>query len=163
MAGNSSRNKGANAEREIVRLLQPIVDKIYVAYDMQEIPLLERNTLQCNKGGSDIAGLEWMALEIKRHESLSLELWWEQCLSQSKRGQTPILLYRQNGRKWRCQTHGALLFGNDISSGHSIIRVDLNIDDFLAWFENKVETMLLIKSKQQGAEVRRWPPAPPKD
>jgi hypothetical protein len=163
MAGNQSRNKGANAEREIVRMLQPIVDKIYKVYDMEEIPLLERNTLQCNKGGSDIAGLEWMALEIKRQETLDLDKWWEQSRAATKKGQTTILLYRQNGRKWRCQTHGALIYGNDIASGHSIIRVDFNIEDFLDWFANKVETMLLIKSKQQGIEIKRWPPAPPKD
>ena len=163
MAGNKSRNKGITGEREVIRLLQPIVDKIYVAYDMEEIPLLERNTLQCNKGGSDVAGLDWMALEIKRHESLSLDIWWEQCRLQCKKSQTPILLYRQNGKKWRAQTHATLLFGNDISSGFRITRVDFSIDDFIDWFENKVETMLVIKLKQQGLEVNRWPPAPPKD
>lgn len=170
MTGNAGRNKGMNGEREIVRMLQPHVDTIYSKYGILEIPLLERNTLQCNQGGSDIAGLDWMALEIKRQEIVHLEKWWEQTTQQCKTHQVPVLLYRQNRGKWRCQLHGALLsnfaFAHNlhidaIQQNIVITKVDISIESFIDWFVNKVEYELLLKLKQQNLNFKSWPPMAP--
>ena len=77
MSGGFSREKGKRAEREVVKLLQPVVTKVYQEAG-KEIPLLERNLMQSHKGGHDIVGLEWMALEVKHHETLQISQWWEQ-------------------------------------------------------------------------------------
>ena len=177
MAGNASRNKGMNGEREVIHLLKPIVDKVYKKH-AAEIPLLERNTLQCNQGGSDIAGLFWLALEVKRQERLNLLDWWEQSLQSTKAGQTTVLLYRQDRGKWRAQLHGALVLNlqhvdnlsNDLVLQRAVItKVDITIEDFLAWFENKVEYELLLQIRRERVNSSKqleqpvWPPMPPKD
>jgi hypothetical protein len=79
-------NKGKRAEREIVGLLQPVVNAVYAAAGITP-PLLQRNTLQSDRGGYDIVGLDWFAPEVKRCETLSLRTWWEQCKGQAKPSQ----------------------------------------------------------------------------
>lgn len=96
MGGLASRNKGKRGEREVIKLLQPIVDSVYG----EGAILLQRNMLQSDKGGCDIAGLEKFAIEIKRHERLNVKAWWRQTLEQAKPHQIPVLFYRQNGESW---------------------------------------------------------------
>ena len=155
MAGNSSRNKGITGEREVIHLLQPIVNKICLKLGVQDIPLLERNTLQCNKGGNDIAGLDWIALEVKRQESEVRLDWWEQVLKNCKTGQVPVLLYRQSRKPWRVQMFAALTYGSQPYEMINQIKVDITINDFLAWFEKKVEYEI------NKVKPESWPPRPP--
>lgn len=100
MSGNMSRNKGQRGEREVVKLLQPIVDKVYGSLGLTP-PVLERNLMQSHKGGFDIAGLHWMALEVKYQETLNVGMWWNQTLAQAnvdingnplRKGQPPVPL-----------------------------------------------------------------------
>jgi len=134
MAGNMSRNKGQRAEREVCKLLQPVVNQVYTAKGL-EPPALERNLMQTRNGGYDIAGLEWLALEVKHHETLQITQWWCQTKQQSKVHQTPVLIYRQNRVKWRVMMFGAL------PAGDKQVRapVDIALDAFLVWFKIKLE------------------------
>lgn len=135
MAGNQSRNKGQNGEREIVRLLCPIVHEIYKKYTTLEIPNLERNQNQSNKGGYDIVGLNWLALEVKRQETENLTAWWQQTKKQAKANQTPVLIYRRNNQPWRAiievQVHRDFFCPAQIS-----------LADFLKWFKLRLTAEL---------------------
>ena len=171
MSGHSARVKGKSGEYEVIAMLKPVVDKVYKKY-ASEVPLLERNSLQTNKGGSDIAGLPWLAIEVKRQELLNLNVWWEQAIYSTKKGQVTVLVYRQNRGKWRAQLLAALPlnfnrpnekleFMNLDCGNPEPIKVDITIEDFLDWFEQKVEYELLLQIKQERPNP--WPPAPPMD
>lgn len=82
MAGNMSRNKGQRGEREVIQLLQPIVDKLYLEAHMDG-PKLRRNLMQSQDGGFDVAGLEWLALEVKFQEIENTTGWWKQTCKQA--------------------------------------------------------------------------------
>lgn len=102
MGGKSSLNKGKRGEREVVKLLQPIVDKVYSAYPMLgDAPAIQRNTLQSDKGGFDLVGLDWLAPEVKFQESFNLSGWWAQTERQAATHQTPVLIYRRSRVSWR--------------------------------------------------------------
>ena len=80
--GNMARMKGQRGELEVVKLLQPTVTSCYMMKGL-EVPQLARNLSQTRDGGFDIAGLEWMALEVKRQETLNVKAWWEQTCRQA--------------------------------------------------------------------------------
>ena len=82
--GSMARSKGQRGEREIVALLQAVVNEVYTAYNRKvistteselvqyrtlEVPLLQRNTIQSDRGGYDIVGLDWLAPEVKVPEA----------------------------------------------------------------------------------------------
>lgn len=78
------RDKGANGERELCNILQPVVDSVAKAHGM-EAPRLRRNLMQYSEGGEDIVGLPWYSIEVKRVEVLAVDKWWEQCVTQAAR------------------------------------------------------------------------------
>lgn len=90
-----SREKGKRGEREVVHILQAVVNEVYG----EKAPRIQRNTLQSDKGGYDLVGLEDFAIEVKRHEKLNVKAWWKQTLRQAK-GKFPVLFYRQNSVPW---------------------------------------------------------------
>jgi hypothetical protein len=109
MGGKFSRNKGQRGEREIIKLIQPIVDRICGEVGV-ETCLLERNLLQAHKGGADVFGLDWLSLEVKFQEKENVEQWWGQCVKQAKKGQEPILFFRKTyAREWKVKMFGYLL------------------------------------------------------
>jgi len=136
MAKSFAQSKGARAERAAIDLLQPIVDKIYrhAGYKEELIPTLQRNTLQSDKGGFDVVGLNWLALEIKHQETLHLDHWWVQCIEQSKSIREPVLMYKQNRVKWRVRMLGRLPIGDQFTQAV----VDISLDHFLEYFESRV-------------------------
>jgi len=119
------RTKGQTGEREVIKLLQPIIDRVYDG-TRQYAPQLQRNTLQSDKGGFDIVGIETLAIEVKRCETLNLSAWWQQTLSQAG-NREPVLIYRQSRKPWRVR------MAKDIDN--LTMLVDVSIDDFLRWFE----------------------------
>jgi hypothetical protein len=127
------RTKGQSGEREVIKILQPVVIEVYEQFGLIP-PDLERNLMQSMKGGHDIIGLDWMALEVKRQETLSISNWWDQAKTQSKIGQEPILIYRQSHRLWRVMMFGFL------PAGASKIRcpVDINLESFLLYFKYRL-------------------------
>jgi hypothetical protein len=134
------RQKGAEGEREIIKLLDPIIKRVALehGYDISSASV-QRNQNQTAVGGCDLSNTFGCAIEVKRQEQLAINTWWEQCLAQAKRNnEIPVLLFRQNQKKWRCIMDGAIMVLDSTSpSGLSPVwvRVEVSIDDFLVWFE----------------------------
>lgn len=133
-AGAFANSKGKRVEQAAVRLLQPVIDKVYDGLGI-EVPKLIRNKNQSANGGFDISGVDWFALEIKGCETLCIPKWWRQTTSQAKPSQIPVLLYKQNRRAWKCVMYGYMHVGN----GKRLkARIEIDIDTFLYWFECKL-------------------------
>jgi hypothetical protein len=137
--GKMARDKGARGEREIIDLLQPIVDTVY-AEASKEAPQLKRtSSTQADGGGCDITGIDWLALEVKRCETLQVEQWWRQCLSQVKPGQMPVLVYRQNGRQWRARLYLQTL------ATRTVVVAELSLADFCTYFADTLRFYLKVR------------------
>lgn len=134
------RAKGQRAERQIVQLLQPIVDTVYAEFGIpkEKIPSIERNQNQSWKGGYDLIGLDWLAPEIKHQENLQVNAWWEQCKKQAKENQEPTLFYKQNNVKWRVRMFGALPCG-DLKI---TCPVEVSMESYLVYFEHRLRGIL---------------------
>ena len=111
MVPGGNRNKGHDGEREVVKLLKPIVETILGEGK------LRRNLMQTREGGHDICGLDHLAIEVKRCETLEIEKWWKQTLRQAEQagGLIPVLMFRQNRGKWRVMMFGRI-GGYDLQS-----------------------------------------------
>jgi hypothetical protein len=136
MGGASSQRKGKSGERQVIDLLQPVVTNVYTAfgYAADEIPRLQRNTLATDGGGCDVAGLNWMALEVKFHKELAINTWWAQAVRQAGRTRTPILFYRVNKARWSVRMLGML----GMPSAGVTVPVTVDVESFLAWFRIKL-------------------------
>lgn len=128
------RNKGQRGERQVVQLLQAIVDK--VRRDKGVSPaVLQRNALQAHLGGDDLHGLDGFSVEVKWQEIDYNPAWWRQCLRQAEeRKAVPILFYRSSRMKWRIKFRAYVSTPFDRDQ----IEMDLetNEDDFVEWFGN---------------------------
>lgn len=82
--GSFAVSKGKRGEREVCDELQPIVDSVATSLGMSA-PRIRRNLQQSGDGGEDIIGLPWYAIEVKRCETLALDRWWRQCVTQARR------------------------------------------------------------------------------
>ena len=135
-SANFSGLKGKRAEREMVKILQPVVAKAWATVGgmPDSCPVLSRNLVQSRQGGYDLVGLDWLALEVKHHETLKVRDWWSQALRQARTDQTPVLVYKKNNVKWR-----AVVWGY-VPAGAKRIRcpVDIDLESFLLWFEHRV-------------------------
>lgn len=142
------RQKGQEGEREIVRALEPIVQRLLKdgGYPVPDKPIIQRNQNQSAVGGSDLSNTFGLCIEVKRQEQLSINTWWKQCTDAAKsNGETPVLLYRQNGKKWRCVVMAQLQLPSvDAVSSIMIARIEMSWDDFLSWFEEWVRRKLLL-------------------
>lgn len=92
MDGNGRRGKGHNGENEFCKILN-------VA--LQPKRRITRNIDQVRMGGADIIAVRPFAIEVKRQETLLLNSWLAQAVSQTtKHNPVPVLAYRQNRKKW---------------------------------------------------------------
>jgi hypothetical protein len=132
-----SRNKGKRGEREVVKLLQPVVDEVYAEFEM-EPPLIERNLMQSNRGGYDLVGLQWVGLEVKLQEQENLSGWWKQCKDQCSENQEPVLFYRRNRVAWKVQMFGFLVAGEQRVRAPVVISVEA----FLAYLRIRLRKEL---------------------
>lgn len=80
----NSRAKGANAELEVAKILQTVVNRVAIHCGFTA-PKIRRNVEQCQVGGEDLIGLPWYSIEIKRVEVVNIDKWWEQTLTQARR------------------------------------------------------------------------------
>lgn len=135
-SANFAGLKGKRAEREMVKILQPVVARAWATVGgmPDTCPVLSRNLVQSRQGGYDLVGLDWLALEVKHHETLKVRDWWSQALRQARTDQTPVLVYKKNNVKWR-----AVVWGY-VPAGAKRIRcpVDIDLESFLLWFEHRV-------------------------
>lgn len=143
MAKSFAQAKGARGEREVIKLLQPIIDAAFEAVG-KESPLLQRNQMQSHKGGYDIIGLDWLALEVKHQETLLIHQWWCQTLKQAGEEKVPVLIYKQNRVKWRVVMYGFLPCGGDWLDWPRT-PVDITLEAFLVYFRLMVENELRIE------------------
>lgn len=138
MGGLMSRNKGKRGEREVIDILQPVVNKVFAELG-GEAPRLQRNTLQSDRGGYDLVGLAWFAPEVKRQESSGVSAWWAQCKAQAKPGQTPVLFYRKNGARWRVVMTGSLRIAKGLRISAPM---EFSLEVFLVYFEQRLRKEL---------------------
>jgi len=172
MGGLTSLNKGKRGEREVIKLLQPIVDKVYREVGW-EIPKLQRNTMQSDAGGFDIAGLEWLALEVKLHAAANhskIESWWQQTVRQAwggqdgdgwqvlggKQTQVPVLIWRVDKGQWNVVTMVSIPITTRIRVK---ARATLSVHDWLVWFENRLRAQ--VQAIANGIDDKMAPPPPP--
>jgi hypothetical protein len=138
MAGSYSRNKGKRGEREIVDMLQPIVDDVYTAYGL-DVPKLKRNSLQSDEGGEDISGLEWLAIEVKYHENPNVPAFWRQTLEQAGITKTPVLFYRRSKQRWSVMMRVQVYMTPDEARTTDVV---VDTSAFAAWFRLNLATQL---------------------
>ena len=88
--GRGARNKGANAERELARILTELTGK-------------EIRRGQVFNHEPDIVGLDGIHVEAKRQETLKLTQWFEQAEAAARkhRDGLPAVFFRRNGEHWK--------------------------------------------------------------
>lgn len=143
--GSFSRNKGKRAERGVIEVLQPVVNDVFASYGVDP-PVLKRNTLQSDEGGEDLSGLDWLALEVKHHETLNVRAWWAQTLEQAGQTKEPVLFYKRNNVKWSVKYRARVAL-----AGQETITQDpvVDLEDFLVYFRRRLAVYL----ERQGYEV----------
>ena len=98
----NSNAKGKVGERELAKELR--------AYGYEA----KRGQQFCGvEGNHDVIGLPKLAIECKRVEKLNIDLAYEQCVSDSKDGEIPVVMHRKNGKKWK---------------------VTMSLDDFISFY-----------------------------
>lgn len=142
--GKMARNKGARGEREVIELLQPIVDAAYAAAGLEPPKLKRTSSTQADGGGCDVCGIDWLALECKWDESYQVDAWWRQCLAQAKPGQFAVLIYKKNHIPWkaRCCVHIALI--------KTTVVADLGFNQFCMYFYASLQLYLQQRSKDNA-------------
>lgn len=143
MMGINIRQKGQEGEREIQRALEPIVRKLLLegGYPVSDKAIIQRNQNQSSVGGSDLSNTFGLAIEVKRQEALSINTWWKQCVTSAEPNkEVPVLLYRQNGKKWKCVMLVWLTLPNNQAMQ---FKAELSYEDFLIFFENWVRLQLI--------------------
>lgn len=151
------RQKGAEGEREVIRMLTPIVKEVMVELDFPADKvavaeqIIQRNQNQSAVGGCDLSNVFGMSIEVKRQEQLAIGAWWQQCLAAANRNnEIPVLIFRQNRKPWRVRTF-AFLHTPAEGGGWSSVQAVVEIDEatFKMWFRAWVRAQLL-----NGYEVR---------
>lgn len=89
MNGRGKRNKGAAGEREVAGIL-----KDQLGFEVK------RNLGQARDGADDIT-IQKFRIEVKRQETLKVDVWSKQVEDCSQVGEVPVLIYRRNGQPWR--------------------------------------------------------------
>lgn len=88
--GRYSRNKGAQGERELAKILSE-------QFSLEEV---RRGYVFCNE--SDVVGLKGIHVECKRVEKLNIEKAMEQAIreSEKRRDGKPTVFHRKNRCEW---------------------------------------------------------------
>lgn len=90
--GAMERRKGAEGEREIVRILNSKGLKAQRTAPLQAAP---------GFGDADVLGVEGHHLEIKRQERVQIDAWCSQAELASKPTDTPCVVWRRSRQPWR--------------------------------------------------------------
>lgn len=143
MAGRFSRSKGQRGERAVIGALQPVVDRVYTEAG-KEPPLLQRNTLQSHKGGFDVVGVEWLAIEVKNQETDHVDQWWAQTVAQAG-GRTAVLFYKKNHVAWRVRIEVLMLLPQKEKRFYIKTPADIDMESFLRWFYFRLKYTLESK------------------
>lgn len=98
---------------------------------------VERNLQQSRAGGYDLIGVDWLALEVKRHENLQVSQWWKQTLRQTGEGQVPMLMYRQNRTPWKFRAVLPVAHWGPHQNSVSRITADLSEEAAQLWVQTE--------------------------
>lgn len=127
------RAKGQRGEREIVDLLQGLVDPIRSKYHLAPT-VLQRNSLQAHLGGADLHGLDGFSVEVKFQENATVPAWWRQCLAQAnKSGGVPVLFYRASRQPWVVMLRAFV--NTPLDRDQIEMDLTLSLADFTEWFK----------------------------
>lgn len=131
MGGRMSRQKGARGEREVIGILQPIVDEVCKETGNPTFVIRRNADQRFAAKQYDLIGIPWLAIEIKRVENLSgIGSWWKQTLAATLDGQIPVLIYRPNRKPWKVRMRVPVL-----ASRMSVtMTVDTDMESFKLWF-----------------------------
>lgn len=147
--GIDIRKKGAGGETEIAHALELIIraQMHLLGIAAPAISIVQRNQNQSAVGGSDLTNTFGLSVEVKRQEALAVNTWWKQCEASAKpNNEAPVLLYRQNGKKWKCVMYGEALLpwksGSSVVSSSVRVLMEISWDQFLNWFEHWVRAKL---------------------
>ncbi len=141
-----SRDKGIRGERLVIDWLQPIVDEVVNDLGLKSVSL-QRNTIQSDKGGSDLHGLQWLAAEVKNCEAdgpAAIDDWWEQCRAQAEEWSTerqpltPVLFYTRAHRPIRVRMFGWLACGHAKGIFAGAV-CDVSAEQFEAYFKLRLK------------------------
>jgi hypothetical protein len=139
-AGVGGRGAGIGQGRGVVphpAQIRKVTDLPRTGWGAVRVPVLQRNTLQSDRGGMDITGLPWLALEIKHVEGVNNHLlreWWDQCTEQAGHGQVPVLAYKRNNSPFRVRLPGG------VGGGEVWVEtpVEVGWGVFEGWFAQRV-------------------------
>ena len=125
--GINIRQKGAEGERQVMKIMNDIVQEVRVVNGLEkhvtmDLPF-QRNQNQSAVGGDDLTNPFGLSIEVKRQEALSINSWWKQCVKSALRTQgLAILIFRQSHQKWRIMLPGTIPISRNIVVGPT--RVD---------------------------------------
>lgn len=85
----NSRNKGADGERELAKILR---EYGYDAHRGQQYSGFQ--------GDPDVVGLPGIHIECKRVERLNLDAAMEQSRRDARKGEVPVVIHRRNRKPW---------------------------------------------------------------
>lgn len=130
------RTKGKGGEYEARDLVLSWLAPVYVKCGAPP-PELKRNVEQSRSGGADLVGVDWLALEVKRHETLAVAQWWRQAERQAGPGQLPVLMYRQSRKPWSFRVRARLLHGRTEAPpwGYAETVADLDQEHARLWLQ----------------------------
>lgn len=157
MSGRFSIQKGKRGERDVAKLLNPILERVCHSHGIPAWKLA-RNLTQTQSGGFDLDGLDWIAIEIKWHQVVTGKLtgWWNQAVRQAGDSRVPVLIYKANGTKWRVRLWTLITIDADTKRRLRVCS-DITFDDFLTWFEKRVE----VEAAKKRAAASDLPVATP--
>ena len=143
--GVNVRTKGQSGEREVAKLLNAIIADVRAEKGLTPLEIrdeiFQRNQNQSAVGGADLSNPMGLEIEVKRQESLSVNSWWTQTVDSAARtGGIPILIYRQNRKKWRVMMLVNIPVPMDVPnyssySSLSNCRAEFDLDTFKQWFK----------------------------
>lgn len=139
----NARNKGRRGEQEVATMLRGTVDEAYEEIGTTHEIEIKRNLMQWggksrSTSQSDITGLEWLSIEVKRVENelpSGLKSWWEQCKSQARRDQIPVLFHRMNDQEWKVR----LVLETIIGAQRLRLPVDISWSLFRIWLKMQIK------------------------
>lgn len=145
MACTMGQNKGKRGEREVAKILNDAISQVEVELKSLgvdvELPGVARNLMQSRSGGFDLAGITWLAPEVKRQESLNINGWWKQTLDQAiKSEREPVLFFKQNHKPWRVMT---MVFMKLPGGKRIRLRAEVSLQDWLVYFKEQVKRRVL--------------------
>lgn len=128
---NKNVNKGKRGEREFAYILNTLLGEFNLRRRSLNRPPLRFNAVADPHGNNaDIISIDGLAIEVKRQETLTLGMWWDQACRQADRiSAIPVVAYRKNRGKWNILLPGYLL-GIGIRG-----YIQCDMDTFSDWLE----------------------------